>query len=300
MLDPTEVNLSELASALADRDDYDTQWFIDPGTGEIRLWTRDSGLDGEPVELDEVDEVDLVPIEPLPSSEWYEDMADFAEHVGDERARQRLGRAIQGRGAFRRFKDELHQEFPELLPAWRGFERAQAERRAVAWLVGEGLVDERAADRFLAARPDPFADLRSAAVTGFPRLLHTVLDTTDVRGLAEFYRQLLGLHYRPGDEPPADPASDTADWLVLTEPDGTRRLAFQQVEELARTTWPGPEVPMQLHLDMTVATRDELERQRERAEQLGAGLLLDRSEDPEEPLYVLADPAGHPFCIFVG
>ena len=28
-------------------------------------------------------------------------------------------------------------------------------------------------------------------------------------------------------------------------------------------------------------------------------ILLDRFDDPEEPLYVFADPAGHPFCIFV-
>ncbi len=28
-------------------------------------------------------------------------------------------------------------------------------------------------------------------------------------------------------------------------------------------------------------------------------MLLDRTDDPEEPLYVFADPAGHPFCIFV-
>jgi hypothetical protein len=27
-------------------------------------------------------------------------------------------------------------------------------------------------------------------------------------------------------------------------------------------------------------------------------LLDDRSGDPEEPLRVYADPAGHPFCIF--
>ena len=36
-----------------------------------------------------------------------------------------------------------------------------------------------------------------------PRLRQVVLDTTDVRALAEFYRRLLGLRYRPGDEPPA-------------------------------------------------------------------------------------------------
>ena len=35
----------------------------------------------------------------------------------------------------------------------------------------------------------------------------------------------------------------------------------------------------------------------ERAVALGARLLADRSDDPEEPLRVYADPAGHPFCI---
>ena len=43
----------------------------------------------------------------------------------------------------------------------------------------------------------------------------------------------------------------------------------------------------------------ELERQRQRAEALGADLLFDRTDDPEEPLYTFADLAGHPFCIFV-
>jgi catechol 2,3-dioxygenase-like lactoylglutathione lyase family enzyme len=135
---------------------------------------------------------------------------------------------------------------------------------------------------------------------GTPHLLHTVIDTTDARGSAEFWRELLGLVYRPGDEPPTDGAPDDADWLVLTDPDGTRRLAFQEVEELTPTTWPSDEVPMQLHLDLTVADVEDLERQRARAEALGARLLLDRTDHPDEPLYVLADPAGHPFCLFPG
>ncbi|GAA1976959.1 VOC family protein [Terrabacter lapilli] len=132
-----------------------------------------------------------------------------------------------------------------------------------------------------------------------PTLLHTVLDTTDVRGLAEFYRELLGLRYRHGDEPPAEGEPDDADWLVLVDGNDTRKLAFQQVERLERTTWPEPDVPMQLHLDLTVPSIADLERQRDRAEALGAALLLDRTDDPDEPLYVFADPSGHPFCIFV-
>lgn len=133
----------------------------------------------------------------------------------------------------------------------------------------------------------------------YPQLLHTAIDTTDVRALAEFYRQLLGLHYRTGDEPPADGEVDDADWLVLVDGKGERRLAFQQVERLERTTWPNHDVPMQMHLDLAVPSLGELRRQRERAESLGAELRLDRADDSDEPLYVLVDPSGHPFCICV-
>jgi len=133
----------------------------------------------------------------------------------------------------------------------------------------------------------------------FPQLLHTAIDTTDARALAEFYRELLGLKYRKGDEPSAAGAPDDADWLVLVDATGRRALAFQQVPRLERTTWPEHDVPMQMHIDFTVSSFEELHRQRKRAESLGAHLLLDRTADSGEPLYVLADPSGHPFCIFV-
>lgn len=133
----------------------------------------------------------------------------------------------------------------------------------------------------------------------YPKQLHTVLDTTNPRILAEFYRHLLGYKYREGDAAPASDEQDDADWLVLTDAHGVRKLAFQQVERLIPTTWPSPEVPMQMHIDFTVADTDALEQQRARAEELGATLLSDFAKDPVEPLYVFADPAGHPFCIFV-
>jgi hypothetical protein len=135
----------------------------------------------------------------------------------------------------------------------------------------------------------------------YPAFRQVVLDTTDARRLAEFYRRLLGWAYRPGDEPPAvgEPDPKGQDWLVLQNPTGTR-VAFQQVPDLTEPTWPEGAVPQQLHLDLTVPTADELEIHHGRALKLGARLLLDRSDDPEEPLRVYADPAGHPFCIFVG
>lgn len=135
----------------------------------------------------------------------------------------------------------------------------------------------------------------------FPELLQVVLDCTDARELAEFYRQLLGLRYRPGDEPPAigEPDPQGRDWLVLRDAAGSNRIAFQQVAALPKATWPEGPVPQQLHLDLTVPSVAALEAQHERVQALGARLLRDRSDDPEEPLRVYADPAGHPFCIFV-
>jgi hypothetical protein len=60
-------------------------------------------------------------------------------------------------------------------------------------------------------------------VTGapFPRWRQVVLDTTDARGLAEFYRQLLGFGYRLGDEPPGPGADDEHEPLrVYADPSG--------------------------------------------------------------------------------
>lgn len=135
----------------------------------------------------------------------------------------------------------------------------------------------------------------------YPVIRQVVLDTTDARGLAEFYRALFGLAYRPGDEPPApgEPDPRGRDWLVLTGGDGVP-LAFQQVEHLTPSTWPDHAVPQQLHLDCTVPDVATLDAQHERALALGATLRYDRTDDPEEPLRVYADPSGHPFCLFVG
>ncbi|WP_258062664.1 VOC family protein [Arthrobacter sp. B0490] len=88
-------------------------------------------------------------------------------------------------------------------------------------------------------------------------------------------------------------------WPVLTDGQGNRKLAFQQVDHLKGTTWPSPDVPMQLHLDLTVPDRSTLEHHHSRALASGAELRFDRMDDPDEPFYIYADPTGHPFCILV-
>jgi catechol 2,3-dioxygenase-like lactoylglutathione lyase family enzyme len=132
-----------------------------------------------------------------------------------------------------------------------------------------------------------------------PVLLHTAIDAADCRGLAEFYRELLGLHYPEGEEPPTDGSADDADWLVLLNDAGDRVLTVQQKLDTTPPTWPSERVPMQMHMDFKVPTVEELRRHRARAEELGASLLYDRSADDGEPLFVMRDPAGHPFCLLV-
>jgi hypothetical protein len=145
-----------------------------------------------------------------------------------------------------------------------------------------------------------------------PFVSQVVLDCPRPRALAEFYRELLGYAYRPGDGPPPvgepDPAGE--DWLVLRpradDPSSGRGIAFQQTDDYRRPEWsggsplPAGSQRQMLHLDMTVPDVAALTTQRDRATTLGATILLDRSADDEEPLYVFADPVGHPFCIFVG
>ena len=46
---------------------------------------------------------------------------------------------------FRRFKAELHDEVPGLVPTWYAFRDARARRRAVEWLVDKELIDDQSA-----------------------------------------------------------------------------------------------------------------------------------------------------------
>jgi len=153
VLDLNSLDLDEIATALADDTSDEHRWLINPQTGEIAFWTADTGIDGQ--NLIDLDELDLVCIDPLPSYVWYQDMADFTETITDERTGRRLARAIQGKGAFRRFKDELHEEYPDLLPAWYAFRDVRGKRRAVQWLVDNSLITHDAAHRFLDDYPEP-------------------------------------------------------------------------------------------------------------------------------------------------
>jgi hypothetical protein len=82
-------------------------------------------------------------------------MSDFIDELSDENAQDRLGRAIQGRGAFRRFQDALHDRYEHLVPVWYAFRDIRSRRRVADWLADNGLIDFDVAQQFRAEHPDP-------------------------------------------------------------------------------------------------------------------------------------------------
>ncbi len=115
-------------------------------------------------------------------------------------------------------------------------------------------------------------------------LTGTVLDTPDPRGLARFYAALL-------DWPIG---TDDPEWATLRP--GGPGLSFQLEEDHVPPVWPArPGDPrMQAHLDVEV---DDLPAAVEFAQSLGATVA---GFQPQDHVRVMLDPAGHPFCLYVG
>ncbi|MER5736678.1 MULTISPECIES: VOC family protein [unclassified Streptomyces] len=119
------------------------------------------------------------------------------------------------------------------------------------------------------------------------KLQCVVLDCPDVRELARFYRSLLG-----GAVDRPDPRwSLHDDWSTLHTDDGLV-LAFQRVADHRPPRWPDPARPQQFHLDLEVEDLDLAQ-----AEAVARGATVLDDGDGKRGWRVLADPAGHPFCL---
>jgi predicted enzyme related to lactoylglutathione lyase len=100
--------------------------------------------------------------------------------------------------------------------------------------------------------------------------------------LAEFYRQVTGWEVY-ADE----------DWHSIAErPDAPFLLSFQRSADYRPPSWPDAHSSMQFHLHVKVADLDDAET---RVCALGA-TLFEHQPDPRT-VRVMADPAGHVFCL---
>lgn len=135
------VDLEELCVAF-EFSSIDNRYYLDLKTGEI-INISDEFMDNEEKEELEKKVEDgfgkrYVSIPYASSDEGYRDMEDFVETVEETNLKEKLYIAINGRGAFRRFKDVL-LGYPEERERWFKFKDARVTERVKEWLEAEGI-----------------------------------------------------------------------------------------------------------------------------------------------------------------
>jgi catechol 2,3-dioxygenase-like lactoylglutathione lyase family enzyme len=108
----------------------------------------------------------------------------------------------------------------------------------------------------------------------------------DPSALARFYEQLLGWPI----------AREEPDDVYLRNPAGGIALSFQREAGHVRPVWPGEasDQQMQMHLEIRV---DDLPGALAYAVECGA---VAAEFQPQDDVRVCLDPAGHPFCLYLG
>lgn len=138
LLKPLPVDLEMLTMAL-EGDLLRSGGRIDLRTGEVIVgsdldWDRE-GDDEDDADPDDPDT--WLYIRSEGSRDGYHDMAHFLDTIGDPDLVDRLERALDGRGAFRRFKDRL-SDVPSELERFHRFADDRQRGRARAWLAARG------------------------------------------------------------------------------------------------------------------------------------------------------------------
>ena len=131
-----DVDMLEIAmkdSNLANR------YFLNLVTGEVVFFSDSLGLSDEDERLlEDIDgSTDDVAIERIPSHEAYQWMVDFVDEMvapTDEHAAEKLSIALNGKGAFRRFKDTLYSVDEQWLQAWYQWREKQLKTVVEEWL----------------------------------------------------------------------------------------------------------------------------------------------------------------------
>jgi len=138
MLRGLPVDLEELGGML-EGDPLSVGGRIDIRTGEV--WPQaaiDYALETGEENEGTVDHPERwLPVHGEGSREGYRDMELFIASVEDPGRAERLAIAIRGRGAFRRFKDELAR-WPGELERWHAFSEERQRGRARSWLAAAG------------------------------------------------------------------------------------------------------------------------------------------------------------------
>ena len=133
---PIDMDMLELAM---EDSDLTNRYFLNLVTGKVVFFSEYIGLSNEDEQLlEEIDgSDDYVAVERIPSHEAYQWMVDFVDEMvapTDEHAAGKLSIALNGKGAFRRFKDTLHGVDDQWLQAWYQWRDKQLKAAVDEWL----------------------------------------------------------------------------------------------------------------------------------------------------------------------
>jgi hypothetical protein len=151
---PPRVKLSAIIDAIETQSD-ETHAFLDRQTGQVLVLSDEelgAADDGDDIsdypewQRENIEHAKAVQAEeggrflPLPDrfevNEW-EMMRDFATSLDDEAQGEAVLNAIHGRGAFRYFKDRIHEM--GLAEAWYKFRDGQYRQAALDWCEAHGV-----------------------------------------------------------------------------------------------------------------------------------------------------------------
>lgn len=149
-----KIDWMELSGAF-ESGSWEAHYYLDLETGKVLLITSEVShyleeepdyelSDWEQEMLQEARQIDegfgtrYITIPEQDSHEGYRDIERFIVTVRDQRLQDQLWRAVQGRGAFRRFKDVL-LDHPDERERWFAFSDRCVHERMMDWLRFEGI-----------------------------------------------------------------------------------------------------------------------------------------------------------------
>jgi hypothetical protein len=136
----SEEIISEIKSRLYydeyDEIDEDVEYIEFDEEPDLPDWMLDEVEMALEVLLDEEGRYARIPERKAPKT--YKSMSDFIETVGDPALREELSNALNGKGAFRRFKDVLIG-YPKERKRWHGYNAKTMKMEIIEWLSSIGV-----------------------------------------------------------------------------------------------------------------------------------------------------------------
>jgi hypothetical protein len=150
-----KVDAEDIAMIMDNQDRFGNQYYLDTETGETVVIPDElmSALqEGESCEGLPDWELQLLPqareifegsdrheeIPTRPSYEGYNLMVEFTEGVWDQKIQRKLSIALDGKEAFRRFKNVL-RDYPEVEKEWFRFKSKRDKKEVKDWLESIGI-----------------------------------------------------------------------------------------------------------------------------------------------------------------